>query len=240
MVNRFPACFHARRSLIVMVIARASLESARQFRGFYPRRPAPPLWGACQTRVLRFALVTYTSGGSPRTSCSPIVGGPSRPEEVGLREYEAMLILSAEADEKVVGTAVDRITEGNRAFGGFGRSHRPVGPSPVRVRGRSPDRGVLRGGGVRFGAPDHRARRARPDPGRRGHAGQGDDPPPQEGREGRGAEEDRPAAHGRFSPRPQLPRWAPGCGRRGRHPEPASPETASPETAEEETSPAPA
>jgi small subunit ribosomal protein S6 len=42
------------------------------------------------------------------TSCSP--GGPSRPEEVDLRDYEVMLILPADADESVVGTAVDRIS----------------------------------------------------------------------------------------------------------------------------------
>src|SRR5436190_21108150 len=35
--------------------------------------------------------------------------GPLRPEEVGLRYYEVMLILPAEADESVVGTAVERI-----------------------------------------------------------------------------------------------------------------------------------
>jgi len=37
--------------------------------------------------------------------------GPSRPEEVTLRDYEAMLILPAEADESVVSTAVDRIAK---------------------------------------------------------------------------------------------------------------------------------
>jgi small subunit ribosomal protein S6 len=35
-----------------------------------------------------------------------------------LRQYEAMLILSAEADEKVVGTAVDRITKVIEPSGG--------------------------------------------------------------------------------------------------------------------------
>jgi small subunit ribosomal protein S6 len=39
------------------------------------------------------------------------VEGPLRPEEVGLREYEVMLILPAEADESAVGGAVERITK---------------------------------------------------------------------------------------------------------------------------------
>jgi len=43
------------------------------------------------------------------TSCSP--GEPSRPEEVGLRDYEVMLILPAESDESVVGTGVERISK---------------------------------------------------------------------------------------------------------------------------------
>ena len=64
------------------------------------------------------ALVTYTLEALPRTSCSPTVGGPSRPEEVGLRPYEVMFILPAEADEKVVTTAVDRITKAIEPTGG--------------------------------------------------------------------------------------------------------------------------
>jgi small subunit ribosomal protein S6 len=68
--------------------------------------------------VLLSALVTYTLEALPRTSCSPIVGGPSRPEEVGLREYDVMLILPADADESVVGTAVDRIAKAIEPSGG--------------------------------------------------------------------------------------------------------------------------
>jgi len=64
------------------------------------------------------ALVTYTLEALPRTSCSPTVGGPSRPEEVGLRPYEVMFILPAEADEKLVTTAVDRITKAIEPTGG--------------------------------------------------------------------------------------------------------------------------
>jgi small subunit ribosomal protein S6 len=64
----------------------------------------------CQTRVLPFWPVTYTLDVSQRLLL-PLRGGPSRPEEVGLREYEAMLILPAEADESVVATAVDRIAK---------------------------------------------------------------------------------------------------------------------------------
>jgi small subunit ribosomal protein S6 len=41
--------------------------------------------------------------------CSPV--GPSSPEEVALRKYEIMLILPAEADEKVVGGVTDRISQ---------------------------------------------------------------------------------------------------------------------------------
>ena len=72
----------------------------------------------CQRRVLLSALVTYTLEALPRTSCSPTVGGPSRPEEVGLRPYEVMFILPAEADEKLVTTAVDRITKAIEPTGG--------------------------------------------------------------------------------------------------------------------------
>jgi small subunit ribosomal protein S6 len=41
--------------------------------------------------------------------CSP--GGPSRPEEVGVRKYEVMLILPAEADDRVIGSVTDRISQ---------------------------------------------------------------------------------------------------------------------------------
>jgi small subunit ribosomal protein S6 len=39
------------------------------------------------------------------------MGGPSRPEEVKLRDYEIMLILPAEADEALVATAIERISK---------------------------------------------------------------------------------------------------------------------------------
>ena len=41
--------------------------------------------------------------------CSP--EGPSSPEEVELRKYEIMLILPAEADDKVIGGVTDRISQ---------------------------------------------------------------------------------------------------------------------------------
>ena len=60
--------------------------------------------------MLAFCPVTYTLDVSQRLLL-PLTEGPSRPEEVGLREYEAMLILPAEADESVVAAAVDRIAK---------------------------------------------------------------------------------------------------------------------------------
>ncbi len=68
--------------------------------------------------MLVSGLVTYTLEALPEASCSLIVREPSRPEEVGLRPYEVMLILPADADEKVVGTAVDRITKAIEPAGG--------------------------------------------------------------------------------------------------------------------------
>src|SRR5207253_5197888 len=50
-------------------------------------------------RLVRWAL----------DSCSPV--GPSSPEEVDLRKYEIMLILPADADDKVSQAATDRISQ---------------------------------------------------------------------------------------------------------------------------------
>lgn len=49
-------------------------------------------------------------------SCSP--EGPSSPEEVELRKYEIMLILPADADDTVIGTATDRISQALAEHGG--------------------------------------------------------------------------------------------------------------------------
>jgi small subunit ribosomal protein S6 len=53
-------------------------------------------------------------------SCSP--RGPPRPEEVGLRKYEIMLILPPEADDPVIEGATNRITQVLAASGGEIRS----------------------------------------------------------------------------------------------------------------------
>jgi small subunit ribosomal protein S6 len=68
--------------------------------------------------MLGSALVSYTLEVTQQLPALPHVGGPSRPEEVGLREYDVMLILPADADESVVGTAVDRITKAIEPSGG--------------------------------------------------------------------------------------------------------------------------
>ena len=47
-----------------------------------------------------------------------LLRGPSRPEEVDVRRYEIMLILPAEADESVIGSAIDRITKVIEGGGG--------------------------------------------------------------------------------------------------------------------------
>jgi small subunit ribosomal protein S6 len=44
--------------------------------------------------------------------------GPSSPEEVEVRKYEIMLILPADADDKVIGTASDRISQVLAEHGG--------------------------------------------------------------------------------------------------------------------------
>src|SRR5437763_3454781 len=51
-------------------------------------------------------------------SCSP--RGPSRPEEVGLRKYEIMLILPSDADDAAVAAVSDRISQTVGERGGEG------------------------------------------------------------------------------------------------------------------------
>ena len=82
-------------------------------RGLMPRRSRAGATGRPAVQV------PYASGQPSRTLLLPfLLGGPSRPEEVNLREYECMLILPAEADEALVSTAVDRIAQAHRAAGG--------------------------------------------------------------------------------------------------------------------------
>jgi small subunit ribosomal protein S6 len=144
-----------------------------------------------------------------------------------LRQYEAMLILSAEADEKVVGTAVDRITKAIEPSGGsvgaidrWGRRRfafevdRQTEGYYVVVAFDSEPQTI---------APVERAltladevMRAKVTIRHPKKAGKAEEPK-------------------RTAPRPAA---APAPEAAGT--EPASPETASPETAEEEPSPAPA
>src|SRR5262245_12593582 len=58
-----------------------------------------------------FRLVRWTLH-----SCSPV--GPRSPEEVDVRKYEIMLILPADADDKVIGGVTDRISQILAAGGG--------------------------------------------------------------------------------------------------------------------------
>jgi small subunit ribosomal protein S6 len=148
-----------------------------------------------------------------------------------LREYEAMLILPAEADEKVVGTAVDRITKAIEPSGGsvgaidrWGRRRfafevdRQTEGYYVVVAFDSEPETI---------APVERALTLADEVMRDKvtirHAK----------KPARAEEQKRTAARSTAAPVPQAPAAAAA-------PDTASPETASPETAEEETSPAPA
>ncbi len=158
-----------------------------------------------------------------------------------MREYEAMLILSAEADEKVVGTAVDRITKAIEPSGGsvgaidrWGRRRfafevdRQTEGYYVVVAFDSEPQTI---------APVERAltladevMRAKVTIRHPKKAGKAEEPK-------------RTAPRPTAAPEPQAPApEAPAAAAEAATPEPASPETASPETAEEETetSPAPA
>lgn len=93
-------------------------------------RRHPSVMGADPTRVsdpgARVAPQTnrYTLEALPR-SCSPPGGAVQTKGGGDLRQYEVMLILPAEADESVVGQAVERITkvvsEGGGAVGNIDR-----------------------------------------------------------------------------------------------------------------------
>src|SRR2546427_5832834 len=104
------------------VIARASFRSARPAGGRSVSQPnrTTASWrgGRCHPRVLASGPVTYTAE-QPSSPCSLSSEGAvqSRGGE-GLRGYEIMLILPADADESIVGTAVDRITKVVGAAGG--------------------------------------------------------------------------------------------------------------------------
>jgi small subunit ribosomal protein S6 len=149
-----------------------------------------------------------------------------------LREYEAMLILPAEADEKVVGTAVDRITKAIEPSGGsvgaidrWGRRRfafevdRQTEGYYVVVAFDSEPETI---------APVERALTLADEVMRAKvtirHAK----------KPGKAEEPRRTPQRSTAAPAPQAPAADAAT------PEPASPETASPETAEEETSPAPA
>ena len=137
-----------------------------------------------------------------------------------MREYEAMLILSAEADEKVVGTAVDRITKAIEPSGGsvgaidrWGRrrfafevDRQTEGYYVVVAFDSEPETIAPLERALTLADEVMRAKVTIRHPKKPGRA-----------------EEPKKTA-----PRPTAA------------PQPASPETASPETAEEETSPAPA
>jgi small subunit ribosomal protein S6 len=151
-----------------------------------------------------------------------------------LREYEAMLILPAEADEKVVGTAVDRITKAIEPSGGsvgaidrWGRrrfafevDRQTEGYYVVVAFDSEPEtiapveRALILADEVMRAKVTIR------------HAK----------KPGKAEEPKRTAQRSTVAP----PSQAPAAAAAAATPEPASPETASPETAEEETSPAPA
>jgi small subunit ribosomal protein S6 len=144
-----------------------------------------------------------------------------------LRQYEAMLILSAEADEKVVGTAVDRITKAIEPSGGsvggidrWGRrrfafeiDRQTEGYYVVVAFDSEPETIAPLERALTLADEIMRAKVTIRHPKKAGR-------------------EEEPK---RTAPRPAA---APAPEAAGT--EPASPETASPETAEEEPSPAPA
>lgn len=161
-----------------------------------------------------------------------------------MREYEAMLILPAEADESVVGTAVDRITKAIEPSGGsvgaidrWGRrrfafevDRQTEGYYVVVAFDSEP--GTI--------APLERAltladevMRAKVTIRHPKKAVKTQDPKRTAPRPA--AAPEQPAA-----PEPQAAAPEQPAADAAAAPEPASPETASPETAEEETSPAPA
>jgi small subunit ribosomal protein S6 len=148
-----------------------------------------------------------------------------------LREYEAMLILPAEADERVVGTAFDRITKAIEPSGGsvgaidrWGRrrfafevDRQTEGYYVVVAFDSEPETIAPVERALTLADEVMRAKvtiRHAKKPGK--------------------AEEPRRTAQRSTAAPAQAPAAAAAT------PEPASPETASPETAEEETSPAPA
>ncbi len=65
----------------------------------------------CRTRVLGSRGIQESSRYTLSDPFLLPLRGPLRPEEVGLREYEVMFILPAEADESAVTGVTDRITK---------------------------------------------------------------------------------------------------------------------------------
>jgi small subunit ribosomal protein S6 len=157
-----------------------------------------------------------------------------------LREYEAMLILSAEADEKVVGTAVDRITKAIEPSGGsvggidrWGRrrfafevDRQTEGYYVVVAFDSEPETIAPLERALTLADEVMRAKVTIRHPKKVARA-----------------EEPKRTAPTSTAATPQAPAAAPeapAADAQDTTPEPASPETASPETAEEEPSPAPA
>ncbi len=171
-----------------------------------------------------------------------MVGGPSRPEEVGLRPYEVMLILSAEADEKVVGTAVDRITKAIEPSGGsvggidrWGRrrfafevDRQTEGYYVVVAFDSEPETIAPLERALTLADEIMRAKVTIRHPKKPGRTEEPKRTAP------RSTAAPEPATPAPEAPSPEAP------AAEAATPETASPETASPQTAEEESSPAPA
>src|SRR6266542_2510427 len=130
MTNRSPRSLSARRSRTVMGMARASSrectarvqESVPAEEGSAGNTARFPRSTGCQTQAVGSDGLRFGPAGLGRLlpwwlhSCSPV--GPSSPEEVEVRKYEILLILPADADDKVIGTATDRISQVLAEHGG--------------------------------------------------------------------------------------------------------------------------
>src|SRR5437763_16586739 len=128
MTKRSPRCLKARTSRVVTDMGSRLLPSARRSSGsVYVRRP-DPRWTSMSEVGRTMHVGAGPATGRPRSAASGAAASMEAPLLLprgavqsrggGMRTYEIMLILPAEADDAAVTAVVDRITKVIGASGG--------------------------------------------------------------------------------------------------------------------------